>query len=382
MHPERSAHFVNSMLDISEQGGMLPVWHLMGCETGTMVGLSGEQIVAEAYLKGIKGIDGERVFAELEKSAMSDYRGMNYVRDLKYIPAGEGGIRESVAMAMELAVGDASIAQVAKAMGKTEDYEYFSKRAELYKLYWDENTGFFRGRFTDGTFNPLFDPMKTVRPWIADYTEGSAWHYLWLVPHDVDGLTELIGGEERFVQRLDSLFTLQTPEGESMLADVTGLIGQYAHGNEPSHHVAYLYAYAGQQWKTARLVRQIMKEFYNDTPDGLIGNEDCGQMSAWYVLSAMGFYPVFTASCDYVIGSPAIPRSTMKLDGGVDFTVEATDWSPENIYIQSATLNGADYPKSYISHSDIMAGGTLTLQMGPEPNPDFGLAPENRPVNK
>ncbi len=378
MHPERTADFVNSMLAISDQGGLLPIWHLMGNETETMVGLSSEQVVAEAYVKGIKGFDPERAFAALKKTAMSDIHGMDYVRDLKYIPS-DRGKKEPLAMAMEYAVGDASIARMARMMGKIDEAEYFSRRAGLYREYWDAETEFFRGKFSDGSWNPVFDPIKTTRPWRDDYTEGNAWQYLWLVPHDVAGLMELMGDEERFTERLDTFFSLEMPADEEVLVDVTGLIGQYAHGNEPSHHIAYLYAYAGRQWKTAELVRRIMRDFYTDRPDGLIGNEDCGQMSAWYVLSAMGFYPVFTASGDYVIGSPAVPRATMHLDGGVSFTVEAAGWSPENIYVQSATLDGREYPFSHIAHKDIMAGGVLSLQMGPQPNPDFGLAHENRP---
>ncbi len=379
MHPERTSDFVNSMLAISDQGGLLPIWHLMGYETECMVGLSSEQVVAEAYIKGIAGFDPQRAFDALKKTAMSDIHGMDYVRELTYIPS-DRGKKEPLAMAMEYAIGDASIARMARAMGKTDEYDYFSRRARNYRLYWDEETGFFRGRMSDGTWNPVFDPIKTTRPWINDLAEGNLWQYLWLVPHDVGGLMDLMGGEEKFTERLDTFFTLDTPEGEEILADVTGLVGQYAHGNEPSHHIAYLYAYAGQQWKTARLVRSIMNEFYTDRPDGLIGNEDCGQMSAWYIFSAMGFYPVFTASGDYVIGSPAVPRATMHLAGGVSFTVEAAGWSPENIYVQSATLNGRDYPYSHIAHKDIMAGGVLTLNMGPEPNPEFGRAPEHRPM--
>ncbi len=378
MHPERTADFVNSMLAISDQGGLLPIWHLMGYETGTMVGVSSHQVIAEAYLKGIKGFDAERAFAALKKSAMSERDGMDYWRDLKPIPS-DRREKEPVAMGMEYAIGDGSIALMAKAMGKTDEYEYFTKRAQNYKAYWDPEVEFFRGRLSDGKPNPVFDPLKSKRPWSADYSEGNAWQYLWLAPQDVQGLVEVIGGEEKFIERLDKFFVLENEPGDDVLVDLTGLIGQYAHGNEPSHHITYLYPYVGQPWKTARLVRYIMDEFYTAQPDGVIGNEDCGQMSAWYVLSSMGLYPVFTASGEYVIGSPIFDKVTMNLDGGKSFTVETVDGSDDNIYVQSAQLNGVDHPKSYISHSDIMAGGTLTLQMGPTPSPEFGVAPENRP---
>lgn len=380
MHPERTTDFINSMLAIGEQGRVLPVWHLMGWETGTMVGVSSHQIIAEAYLKGIRGFDSERAFAALEKSAMSDYNGMGYVRDLTWIPFGVGE-KHPVAMGMELAIGDASIARMARAMGKTERYEYYRKRSQNYRLYWDESVGFFRGRMADGSWNPLFEPLKTLRPWAEDYSEGNAWQYLWLAPQDVEGLIELLGGQAAFIERLDTFFTLENPQGEEVLVDLTGLIGQYAHGNEPSHHIAYLYPYVGQQWKTARIVRSILRDFYTDRPDGVIGNEDCGQMSAWYILSAMGFYPVFTASGDYVIGSPAFDKVTMKLDGGKRFTVQAVDQSPGNVYVQRLELNGKPYERSYISHADIMAGGTLKVWLGSTPNRDFGAEPENRPTS-
>ena len=376
-NPDRVGDFVNSMLAIFDQTGVLPIWHLNGYETGTMVGISSLQVIAEAYMKGCKGFDPERAFNAMKATAMSDVRGMNYIRDLKPIPSGRGA---SVATAMEYGVGDASIAMMARKLGKTEDYQYFKQRAEKYKQYYDKSSGFMRGIMASGEWNPVFEPMKSKRPYSTDYTEGNAWQYLWLAPQDVYGLIDLIGSEDAFIDRLDTFFSLNfDPNDPDVLVDLTGLIGQYAHGNEPSHHIAYFYNYAGQQWKSARLARRIMHEFYTDKPDGIIGNEDCGQMSAWYVLSAVGLYPVFTASGEYAIGSPAVDKATFNLENGKPFTVEAIDNSPENIYIQSITLNGRDYPYSYITHNDIVNGGTMVMKMGKFPNYEFGKKRENRP---
>jgi predicted alpha-1,2-mannosidase len=378
---KRTADFVNSMLAIFDQTGMLPVWHLRGYDTGTMVGNSSFEVIAEACLKGVKGIDAERAFNALKASAMGDVRGLEYDRELKAIPSDLMNNRP-VAMALEYAVGNASIALLAKKLGKVDDYKYFAKRAENYKLYYDRNVGFFRGKMADGTWNPRFDPIKSVKPWATDYAEGNPWQYLWLVPHDVEGLIDLLGGEEVFEDRLNTFFTLDSADDPDVLVDLTGCIGQYAHGNEPSHHIAYLYSYIGQQWKTARLARRIMKEFYQNRPDGIIGNEDCGQMSAWYILSSLGFYPVFTASGQYALGSPLFDKATVNLENGKTFTVEAINNSPENKYIQSAEWNGAKYDFSFIRHSDIMQGGVLRLRMGKEPNYDFGKTPESRPQTK
>jgi predicted alpha-1,2-mannosidase len=376
--PRRTADFVNSMLAIFDQTGMLPIWHLRGYETGTMVGINSFQVIAEACLKGVEGFDAERAFEALKASAMSGARGLDFDRDMKPIPSDVMRNRP-VATALEYAIGTASIAEMARKMGKTDDYEYFKKRSENYKLYYDRATGFFRGRMSDGSWNPVFDPVKSVRPWATDYAEGNAWQYLWLVPHDVEGLIDLVGGESAFTDRLDTFFTLDNSGDPDVLVDLTGTIGQYAHGNEPSHHIAYLYAYAGRQWQTARLTRRIMNEFYHDRPDGIIGNEDCGQMSAWYVLSSLGFYPVFTASGQYVLGSPLFDKATINLENGKKFTIEATGNSADNIYIQSAELNGKPYDLSYITHDDITRGGTLRLVMGAAPDYDFGAGPTNRP---
>ena len=360
--PDRVGDMVNSMLAVYDQQGRLPIWQLMGNDTRTMVGISSMQIIAEAYLKGIRGFDSERAFAALRTTATGDSLGLRYVRDFKPIPSDKES--RSVAKGLEYAIADGSIALMAKQMGKSGDYAYFQKRAENYHLYYDSITGFFRARLSTGEWTPGFDPFKAGN---VTYAEGNAWQYLWLVPQDVPGLIALLGGPARFNARLDSFFSLPTPAGTEGLDDLTGTIGQYAHGNEPSHHIAYLYAYAGKQWKTAEKVRYIMKEMYRDNPDGVIGNEDCGQMSAWNVFSTLGFYPVFPASGVYVFGSPAIDKAIIHLAPGVSFTVEAVNNSPKNIYIQRVELNGKEYHKWYLLHSDLIKGGTLRFFMGNKP---------------
>ena len=378
LHPEKVGDMVNSMLAISQQQGRLPIWHLMGNETGTMPGLSSIQVIAEAYLKGIKGFNADSALSAIKKTTQYDGIGLNYVREFKNIPSDR--VRESVARALEYSIGDGSAALMAKKMGKTDDYNYFLKRSKNYQLYFDAESKFFRGKKEDGTWNPTFIPTRSSRPWINDYSEGNSWQYLWLAPQDVPGLMSLLGGEVNFNNRLDSLFSIPLDTTGGHLVDMTGLIGQYVHGNEPSHHITYLYAYGGQQWKTAEKVRYIMNEFYHDQPEGIIGNEDCGQMSAWYVFSALGFYPVFPASTNYVIGSPLFNKASISVPGGKTFSIEAVENNPKNIYVQSIQLNGKPYNKTYISHNDIMNGGTLKIVMGSKPNYDFGKSVDVRPI--
>jgi len=379
--PERVDDFINSMLAINNQQGFMPIWHLNGFETECMTGISSVQIVAEAYIKGFRGFDAERAYQALRNTAMSDLRGLNCLRDFKVIPSDISILKavpsdaksiRTVAQAMELSVSDASIALMAKALGKTEDYVYFSKRARNYQLFYDQNVGFFRGIKSDGSRNPEFDPFKSKKPWGNDYAEGNAWQYLWHAPQDVNGLIDFLGGKDIFNARLDTFFTVTPKEPIESLSDLTGLIGQYAHGNEPSHHIAYLYSYSGQQWKTAEKVRYILKEFYHDDPDGVIGNEDCGQMSAWYILSSFGFYPVFPASGNYVLGSPLFDKATIHLPDGKKFTVEVVNNSSANIYIQQVELNGQKLTKGTVNHKDIVKGGLLKIVMGNKPNKSFG----------
>ncbi len=376
VQPNRVNDFVNTMLDIFDQQGKLPVWHLYGNETNTMVGYHAVPVIVDAYLKGFRGFDVERAYNAIRTSAMRDEKGLDYVKSQGYIPADSQV--ESVARGLEYAIDDWCIAAMAKDLGKTEDAELFSKRANYYKNYFDKDDHFMRGKMSDGSWRSPFDPISSQHR-NDDYCEGNAWQYTWLVPQDVEGLIGMFGSEKAFVTKLDSLFTIPSVKVEGASADISGLIGQYAHGNEPSHHTTYLYAYAGQQWKTAKLVREICNTMYTDQPDGLCGNEDCGQMSAWYVLSAMGFYPVNPAAGAYVFGSPLFDEAEIELPGGKTFKIVAKKNSPENIYIQSAELDGKPYEKSFITHKDIMKGGVLTLTMGSTPNSDFGAKPENRP---
>jgi predicted alpha-1,2-mannosidase len=378
LQPDRVNDMVKTMLGIYSQQGRLPIWHLMGNETGTMVGISSLQIIAEAYMKGIRNYDVNAVYEAVKATAMGDSLGLLYLKQNKPIAADIQ--RRSVAKALEYAIGDGSIALMAAQLGKTADAQYFLNRSRAYKLYYDQATGFFRGRLANGNWNPNFDPLKSTQPWGEDFAEGNSWQYLWLVPQDVKGLMNLLGGQQIFVKRLDSLFTLQSSETDShTLADLTGLIGQYAHGNEPSHHITYLYAYAGQQWKTAEKVRYILKEMYQDAPAGIIGNEDCGQMSAWYIFSALGFYPVFPASGNYVIGSPLFEKASIQLPLGKQFTVQTINNSAKNIYIQRIMLNGQPYTKSYLQHADLLKGGSMVITMGAAPNYTFGAAEASRP---
>jgi predicted alpha-1,2-mannosidase len=374
--PERVPDMMQALLAIGQQQGKLPIWHLMGNETNTMVGYSAVPALAEAYLKGTPGLDGRQVLAALKQASTRDDEGVNFVKTLGFIPADKEN--ESVAKAMEYAIDDWSIAQVAKQVGDKEAYDIYSKRAKYYQKYFDPKTRFMRGVTADGKFQLPFDAFQSIHRQ-NPYTEGNAWQYTWLVPHDVPGLIKLFGTEASFTEKLDSLFVVKGNLGTQASPDISGLIGMYAHGNEPSHATTYLYAYAGQQWKTAEKVRQVLREMYRDQPDGISGNEDCGQMSAWYIMSAMGFYPVSPSSGAYVLGSPLVEKATIRLPQGKTFVVTAANNGPQNLYIQSASLNGKPYANSYLLHRDIVAGGTLQLTMGPQPNKAFGTALANRP---
>jgi predicted alpha-1,2-mannosidase len=328
-----------------------------------MVGNPGIPVVADALLKGYGGFDREQAFEAMKNSAMLDERGLKWLKQYGYIPydKGEG---EGLSKCMEYAIADWSIAQVAQSMGKTDDYNYFLERSKAYARYFDKKTGFVRGLSSSGKFRMPFNPFESIHSTESDYTEGNAWQYTWLAPHDVEGLIALFGSKERFLKKLDSLFIVEGSLGEHASPDISGLIGQYAHGNEPSHHIVYMYPYAGQPWKTAERVREILSVMYNDQPAGLPGNEDVGQMSAWYVLSAMGFYQVEPAGGKYIFGSPVVDKAVIKVKDGKTFTITATNNSAENKYIQKVVLNGQPYPHYYIQFKDIEQGGTLEFVMG------------------
>ncbi|MDR3366867.1 MAG: GH92 family glycosyl hydrolase [Prevotellaceae bacterium] len=367
IHPEKMSDVINTMLAIYRQQGKLPVWHLMGCETDCMVGNPAIPVVADALLKGYDGFDRELAYEAMKTSAMLDERGLKYLKEYGYIPYDKEG--EGLSKCMEYAIADWSLAQAAQLLGKTDDYGYFLKRSKAYAHYFDRQSGFVRGLSSKGEFRAPFNPFEAVHR-DNDYTEGNAWQYTWLVPHDVEGLIDLFGGRERFIEKLDSLFTAKGELGEHASPDISGLIGQYAHGNEPSHHIIYMYPYAGQPHKTAEKVREVLSTLYCDAPDGLSGNEDVGQMSAWYVLSAIGFYQVEPAGGKYIFGSPIVDKAVVKVKDGKTFTVIAANNSAENKYIQSVSLNGAPYSKPYISFEDIARGGTLELVMGKMPISD------------
>mgnify|MGYP001084660319 FL=1 len=362
--PERVDGFVNSLIDQAEVQGFLPIWGLWGKENYCMIANHGVSVVAEAYAKGFKGFDAERAFQAIKQTQTVSHKLKSNWEDYMkygYFPT-DLTAAESVSSTLESVYDDYAAADMARRMGKTEDAAYFSKRADFYKNLFDPTTKFMRPRKSDGTWKSPFDPTQTAHAESngGDYTEGNAWQYIWHVQHDVPGLIALLGGEEAFTNKLDSLFAVEL---RTQLADVTGLIGNYAHGNEPSHHVTYLYTLAGKPERTQELIRQIFDTQYRPAPDGLCGNDDCGQMSAWYMFSAMGFYPVNPVSGEYVFGAPQMPKFVLHLQDGKTFTVLAEGLSKEHKYVESITLNGEPYTKNYITHEDIMKGGTLVYKM-------------------
>jgi len=376
-HPERVSDMVNSMVKIFEQQGKLPVWHLRGNETNTMPGYSAIPVVVDACLKGFEGIDLEKVYAAVKESATGDHEpGVKDLMKYGYIPSDY--MAESIASTMEYAIADWGIAQLAAKLNKPKDYEYFLNRSKSYKNYFDPETKFMRGKMANGSWRTPFDP-KSAQHRVNDYCEGNAWQYLWLTPQDPEGLIELLGGDKGFTTKLDQLFSISSDLEEGSSMDITGLIGQYAHGNEPSHHTTYMYAYAGEQYKIPKNVRYITTNLYSDKPDGLSGNEDCGQMSSWYIFSSMGFYPVNPSNGAYVFGSPLFDQVDLNLGNGKSMKIIAENNSDTNIYIQQVTLNGAEHKYSYITHKDLVQGGVLRFVMGSTPNLDFGKDHKYRP---
>lgn len=379
VQPKRMSDFVNSMLAIYSQQGKLPIWHLQGNETDCMVGYSAVPVIADAYIKGIRGFDTLLAFKAMKESSIRDDFGMKYIKEMGFIPADKEV--ESVSKALEYAIGDWSVAQIAKRQSREKEYEYYLSRSKYYNKYFDSSLYFVRGRMSDGKFRKLFNPV-TFDYKAYDFTEGTSWQYTWLVPHDVEGLISLFKNETAFVNKLDSLFILKEHLGEDAPLDISGLIGLYAHGNEPNHHIPYLYAFAGYQWKTAEKARQILTGMYTSAPDGLCGNEDCGQMSAWYILSALGFYQVNPSNGMFVFGSPLFDEAVIETGNGKTFTIEARNNSLVNKYINRVWLNGKKYHKAYINYSDIMQGGKLTFSMSAVPNKKFGKLRVNRPFSK
>ena len=374
--PDMQSDFAETFLHIFDQQGKLPVWHLMGCETDCMVGNPGIPVLADLVLKGFVK-DKEHAFNAMKTSAMLDERSLELLKQYGYIPYDKEPTNETVAKALEYCLADAGVAKTAKLLGKTDDYNYFLNRSRSYAKYFDKQTGFMRALSSDGKFRTPFDPIEAAHR-VNDYTEGNAWQYTWLVPHDVHGLVNLFGSEKKFVTKLDSLFVVEGDLGENASPDISGLVGQYAHGNEPSHHVIYMYNYVGQPWKAAPLLRKMMNEMYFNEPDGLCGNEDVGQMSAWYILSTVGLYQVDPSGGRYIIGSPLFNRADLNVGNGKTFSVVARNNSDRNIYVQKAYLNGREYKKSYIDFADIKAGGKLELVMGSKPS-KWGTKTADRP---
>jgi predicted alpha-1,2-mannosidase len=352
----RTVDFINTFLAQYEQGGRLPVWELAANETDTMIGYHAVSVIADAMAKGIKGFDYEKAFAAAKHSAELNHFGLEAYKRRGYISMEDEN--ESVSKTLEYAYNDFCIAQMARILDKKDDYEKFIRRARYFENLFDAETGFMRPRQNGGFVKP-FEPQEVT----FHFTEANSWQYSFFVPHDVSRLIELHGSRAKLVKKLDELFTTQTKLSGREQPDITGLIGQYAHGNEPSHHIAYLYDYAGAPEKTQFYVRKIMDDFYKPTPDGLIGNEDCGQMSAWYVLSALGFYQVNPSDPVYAFGTPLFKEARINLENGKTFTIKAPAVSKQNFYIKSARLNGIPHTKSFITHDEIMRGGILEFEM-------------------
>lgn len=377
LFPDMQRDFVQTFLNIYKQQGRLPVWHLMGNETDCMIGNPGAIVLADLTLKGFaKGYEQQALEA-LKATQSIDIRSVDILKKYGYIPWDKVPTNETVANALEYCIADDGVAKVAKALGDTDSYEYFHNRSRSFAKYFDPQTGFLRAVGTDGKFRTPFNPFNAEHR-TNDYTEGNAWQYTFLVPHDVHGLIKLFGSDRAFMHKLDSLFIAEGDAGENASPDMSGMTGQYAHGNEPSHHVIYMYNYAGRPDKAAPLLRKMLTEMYHDQPDGLSGNEDVGQMSAWYIISALGLYQVEPVGGRYVIGSPLFSKASVSVGGGKTFTVVAKNNSDRNVYVQSARLNGRPYAKTYIDFKDITSGGTLELTMGPKPS-KWGTKVQDRP---
>ena len=375
LDPDRTTDFIRTMLAQYTEGGALPVWELSANETHCMIGYHAVAVIADAWVKGVRGFDGATALRAMVASAESDGEGRAAYRKHGFIPADEEA--ESVSRTLEYAFDDACIAWMAEALGETEIQRRFLARAQSWKNVLDPATGFFRPRLHHAFVEP-FDPAEVNH----HYTEANAWQYAFFVPHDVEGLVRMSGGRLRFEKRLDDLFAATSRTTGRHQVDITGLIGQYAHGNEPSHHVAYLYAHVNRPWKTQQRVRQIMDTLYGAGPDGLCGNEDCGQLSAWFVWSALGLYPVTPGSPDYVLGTPLFPRATVHLPNGRTFTVRGYGVRSKFPYIQRAALNGRPLDRTWIDHDTLLRGGELMVETGPRPARMWATGPRAAPCSR
>jgi len=371
---ERTNSFINTMLAKYDEGGTIPIWDLSANYTGCMIGYHGVPVIVDAYLKGINGYDANNAFEAIKHSAMQNKLGLRSYKEIGFIPVEAES--ESVSKTLEYAYDDWTIAQMAKKMGKTDDYKLFSQRAQYYKNLYNPATGFLQGRFNNTWFGP-FDPYEVN----FNYTEANAWQYSLFAPQDISGLMQVMGGKDKLAAHLDRLFTAKEETSGRNQADITGLIGQYVHGNEPSHHMAYLYNFVNRPARTQELTREIMNTMYHNSPDGISGNEDCGQMSAWYVFSALGFYPVTPGTNQYVIGAPLLEKATLNLENGKSFTVVAKNISEKNKYIKSASLNGKNLGRTYLNHQEIMNGGNIVFEMTDTPS-DWGTTDNETPITE
>ena len=383
--PELNEAFIRSLIQKEKEGGVFPMWELAGNYTGTMIGYHAASLIADSYAKGYRNFDVKEAYRACLRTAEYDTTGIithprvlphlmpqakYWKNKIGYVPCDKDN--ESVAKALEYAYDDWCISQLAEAMGDEPNRTKYAAFAEGYKVYFDPSTRFMRGLDSEGNWRTSFNPRASTHR-NDDYCEGTAWQWTWFVPHDVDGLVELMGGRDAFIGKLDSLFVADSSlEGESVSVDISGLIGQYAHGNEPSHHIAHLYNYVGQPYKTQALVDSVLHTLYFNEPNGLSGNEDCGQMSAWYVLNAMGFYQVCPGKPVYSIGRPLFDEAAIRLQNGNTFTIIAHNNSRDNKYVRKIILNGEELAAPFFNHQDIVNGGTLELTMGAEP-----LMPDN-----
>jgi predicted alpha-1,2-mannosidase len=365
----RDAEMINAMLAHYDQSvdHLLPIWSLQANETWCMIGYHAVPVIVDAYLKGVKGFDANRAYDAIKTTAMNpEYDSVATYDKLGWVPFDREN--ESVSKTLEYAYDDYCVAQMAKALGKKEDYDHFMRRAGNYRNLFDPSVGLMRGRDSQGSWRTPFNPHVYDDAKVNDITEGTSWQYSWYVPHDVPGLIELMGGKDQFAQKLDSLFSFKEAESSTGVSDIQGRIGEYWHGNEPSHHIIYLYSYSGRPWKAAKWLHEVVKTQYGNKPNSLSGNDDCGQMSAWYIFTCMGFYPVCPASDYYAIGAPQIRKATMRLSSGKQFTMTANNLSDENIYVQSVELNGRKLDNPFLPFGAVRDGGTLTFTMGPQPS--------------
>ena len=380
IHADRVPDMVNSLIRMAEQSPAgMPVWPLQGTETGTMTGYHSASVMAEACVKDFPGIEWERAYAVMHKRAFLDnYRGLDWYRKINYIPCDLE--EESVSKSLEYNYNDWAVAHVAAKVGERGDVGTLLERSRNYRSYWDQTTGFLRPKFEDGKWATPFDPidMGHWSKW-RDYTESNAWQTTFGIQHDVTSYITLLGGDEAFVAKLDKLFDGPSTLPKDAPPDISGMIGQYAHGNEPSHHIAYLYAFAGQPAKTQQRIHQIVTKLYSNNPDGMAGNEDCGQMSAWFLLSSIGFYSVDPVSTKYILGTPLFDRVTISLSNGKKLVLEAKRDTPASIYIHTVQWNGQPHPRSWFTHKDIADGGRFNFQLGAQPSPSFGKSAEDRP---